>query len=89
MLGKIFLSAVLLTLVGCATTEPQIRIETKEVKVPVAIPCKTEDPVKPVVEFDKLRVEDNIEVKTKALLADRQRSIAYQKELEAALKSCK
>lgn len=76
----LIIGAALLS-VGCATTEPQI------VKVPVPVPCKTEDPVQPQYRFAP--PYDNMFDATRDLLGDRELSVAYENELRTALKSCK
>ena len=76
-------------LASCATPDPVIKYETVEVKIPIPVECKTPVPPKPDYNFDKLRIEDTIYDKTKALLADRLLRDAYEKELKAALESCK
>lgn len=87
MKNKLILASLIL-LTGCATQE-QVRYETVRVEVPIPVVCKTPDPEKPQYNFDKLKPEDTIHDKVKALLADRLLKEAYEKELEAALKSCK
>lgn len=72
--------AVLAT--GCASV-PDI----KEVKVPIAVPCKTEDPMVPTYRFSP--PYDNIFDAVRDLMGDREVSTAYENELRAALKSCK
>ena len=80
----IALSAVML-MSACATTEPTII--TKEVKVPVPVPCKTQDPATPAYRFTP--PYDNVFDATRDLLGDRELSLAYENELRTALKSCK
>lgn len=81
-----FISLIFLT--ACSTTPPGIKIVTQEVKVPVSVPCKVKTPTKPDFNFDKLKIEDNLETKTRSLLADRLLHLGYETELEAALNSC-
>lgn len=77
--------ASLVLLSACATTEPTI--VTKEVKVPVPVPCKTEEPASPPYRFAP--PYDNVFDATRDLLGDRELSLAYENELRTALKSCK
>lgn len=77
-----------LALAACAHTEPVIKVEVREVKVPVAVPCKAEIPAKPDFNFGKIDPDDNLFNKTKAVLADRKLHLAYEEELLTALKSC-
>lgn len=77
-----------LMLSACASS-PIISTVVQKVEVPVTIPCKAEEPVKPDFNFDKLAEENDIFDKAKALLADRKLHLGYETELSAALKSCK
>ena len=79
----------LLFLSACGTTEPLIRVETKEVKVPVPVACKTADPALPDYNVPKLTVNSTIFEKTQAYLADSELRKGYEKELLAALASCR
>jgi hypothetical protein len=89
MLKNKFLVVILALFVsGCAHKEV-IKYETVTVEVPIPIGCLTSIPERPDFIFNKITIESDIFEKVKALLADRNLSIAYQKELEAALASCK
>lgn len=77
-----------LLLVACASTQPVIKTEVQYVQVPVAVPCKVDIPSPPEYAFPNLKPEHDIYVKTKVILADRRRSIAYEAELLAALTAC-
>jgi hypothetical protein len=74
---------MLASLGGCATfgTVPE------EVKIPIAVACKTEDPNVPTFRFNP--PYDNIFDATRDLMGDREVALAYENELRAALKSCK
>lgn len=85
---KYVLILVSLVLTGCVTPDPVVKVEIQEVKVPVAIPCKTSIPTRPDFNFDKLTKEDDLYRKTQSLLADRKLYQGYEIELLAALKSC-
>lgn len=76
-------------LTGCASTDPVVTVVTQEVKVPIAVPCKEELPIKPDYCFPKLLETADILEKTKCLLSDRLKSIGYEIELVAKLKACK
>jgi hypothetical protein len=80
---------VTLLLTGCVTTKEVIRYETKEVKVPIPIKCETPIPEVPDFNFPKLKEEDTIFDKVKALLADRNLHLGYEEQLLTALQSCK
>jgi hypothetical protein len=71
---------LLLALTGCAT---------QEVKVPIPVACKTEEPKVPAYTFETLSKDDTLFNKVKSLLSDRELALAYEIELRAALQSCK
>ena len=74
--------ALSLFLVGCAHTQgPDF------VNIGVAVKCKTADPAKPSYRYSP--PYENVFDGTRDLLGDRELSQAYEKELEAALRSCK
>jgi hypothetical protein len=75
-------------LAGCATTKPVIDVQTQEVFVPIATPCKAVVPSRPDFNFDKVTKTDDVFDKTKSLLADRKLHLGYETELLAALTSC-
>lgn len=87
MLSRVLIISSLLTITACSSTGG-IKIETKEVLVPVSVPCQVETPVKPKYNFDSLSVDADIFSKVKAILADRLLQKSYESELEMALKSC-
>ena len=82
----LILSIILLS--GCATTEPVINTVIQKVEIPIAVPCKAVIPVKPDFNFDKLKADQDVFEKTKALLADRKLHIGYEGELLTTLNSC-
>jgi hypothetical protein len=79
---KYLILALAVLVTGCATAP-----EIKEVMVPIAVPCKTEDPVAPTYRFSP--PYDNIFDAVRDLMGDREVAIAYENELRIALKSCK
>lgn len=70
-------------LAGCATTATQ----SPQVSIPVAVPCKTEDPAQPSYRFSP--PYDKTFDAVRDLLGDREAALAYENELRIALKSCK
>jgi len=88
MLNKLILIPAVAILGACAHTEPVIKIEIREVLVPISVPCQAEVPVKPDFKFKALKAEDNLFDKSKTVLADRKLHLAYEEELLTALKSC-
>ncbi|MDH4432908.1 hypothetical protein QEP21_21490 [Pseudomonas shirazica] len=78
----------LLYLAGCAMkAEPEIRY--LRVEVPVQVPCRAPEVAVPPWAAAGLRKTDSLEVKVRALLAERRQRIGYEKELEAATRACR
>lgn len=76
-----------LLLAGCAgKVEPEIR--TVRVEVPVQVPCRAPVVAVPPWAAAGLQKDDSLEVKVRALLAERLQHIGYEKELVAANRSC-
>ncbi len=79
---------VTLLLAGCASrVEPEFR--TARVEVPVQVPCRAPDVAVPPWAAASLRKTDSLEVKVRALLAERRQRIGYEKELAAAADACR
>lgn len=60
-----------------------------EVKVPVAIPCRTADVARPAFAVDQLPIGATIDVQMRVLRAERHQRIGYERELIAANEACK
>ncbi|HEI9782234.1 hypothetical protein ACUNIU_25600 [Serratia sp. IR-2025] len=60
-----------------------------EVRVPVAVPCKTADVARPAFAVDQLPIGAAIDAQMRALRAERHQRIGYERELLAANKACK
>ncbi|MDP8772902.1 hypothetical protein QZR43_09925 [Serratia marcescens] len=60
-----------------------------EVKVPIAVPCKTADVARPAFAVDQLPIGTAIDVQMRALRAERHQRIGYERELLAANEACK
>lgn len=87
---RLILVAVLFALAGCAgqpAAEPEPRIV--RVEVPVAVPCRTNEVAVPPWAADGLKASDSLEVKVRALLAERRQRIGYERELLAANEACR
>lgn len=82
---KLFLLAGLL-LAGCATKPTQVQYV--RVEVPVQVPCRAPDVAVPPWAAASLRKSDGLEVKVRALLAERRQRAGYEKQLEAAVSAC-
>ncbi len=80
---------VVAALAGCAgqpVAEPEPRVV--HVEVPVQVPCRVKAPAVPAWAAEGLRKQDSLEVKVRALLAERRQRIGYERELVAAVASC-
>lgn len=80
---------MVVALAGCTgqpVTEPEPRVV--RVEVPVQVPCRVKVPAVPGWAAEGLRKEDSLEVKVRALLAERRQRIGYERELSAAVGSC-
>lgn len=76
-------------LAGCAgqpVAEPEPRVV--RVEVPIQVPCRVKAPAVPSWAAEGLRKDDSLEVKVRALLAERRQRIGYERELGAAVLSC-
>ncbi|KTT56387.1 lipoprotein [Pseudomonas oryzihabitans] len=81
---------MVVALAGCAgqpVAEPEPRVV--RVEVPVQVPCRVKEPAVPAWAAEGLRREDSLEVKVRALLAERRQRIGYERELGAAVESCR
>lgn len=79
---KFMLTLILLSVSACATTQGPL-----EVKIPIAVPCKTQDPTQP--QYHYAPPYDALFDAVRDLLGDRELAIAYENEQRAALRSCK
>lgn len=84
---KLFLACFPLLLAGCATQEPVVRIV--RVEVPVLVPCRSPDIAVPSWAATGLKKSDSLEVKVRALLAERRQRLGYERELVAASTACR
>jgi len=76
-----------LTLAGCAGAPSAPSYV--EVKIPVAVPCKTADVGRPACAVDQLPTGATIAIQMRALRAERHQRIGYERELIAANEACK
>lgn len=86
---RMVLAGMVVALAGCAgqAVEPEPRIV--RVEVPVAVPCRTDEVAVPPWAAAGLRKGDSLEVKVRALLAERRQARGYIRELEAAISACR
>ncbi|WP_437884633.1 hypothetical protein [Pseudomonas sp. LRF_L74] len=81
---------LVIALAGCAgqaVEEPEPRVV--RVEVPVAVPCRTKEVAVPPWAAAGLKKTDSLEVKARALLAERRQRIGYERELRAANEACR
>ncbi|AJG13704.1 MULTISPECIES: hypothetical protein [Pseudomonas] len=75
-------------LAACANkVEPQVQFV--RVEVPVQVPCRAPEVAVPPWAAAGLRKTDSLEVKVRALLAERRQRIGYETELAAAATACR
>lgn len=85
---RLLLISCALALAGCGgRIEPQVQYI--RVEVPVQVPCQAPDVAAPAWAAAGLRKSDSLEVKVRALLAERRQRIGYEKQLEAAVSACR
>ncbi|WP_409321399.1 hypothetical protein [Pseudomonas monteilii] len=85
---RITLIACALALTGCGyRVEPQVQYV--RVEVPVQVPCRAPEVAVPPWAAAGLRKTDSLEVKVRALLAERRQRIGYQRQLHAVAYACK
>lgn len=79
-----------IALAGCAgqpAVEPEPR--TVRVEVPVPVHCEPTEISEPAWAAAGLKRADSLEVKVRALLAERRQRIGYERELAAAIEGCR
>lgn len=80
--------ALALGLAGCAG-KSEAETQYVRVEVPVQVPCRAPEVAVPPWATAGLRKTDSLEVKVRALLAERRQRIGYEKQLAAAVDSCR
>lgn len=83
---QVLLSGLLLA--GCAA-RPEPQIQYVRVEVPVQIPCRAPKVAVPSWAAAGLRKTDSLEVKVRALLAERRQRIGYERELAVVADACR
>lgn len=80
---------VCLLLSGCAG-QPNVSPEPRVVRVdvPVPVPCRVKAPAVPAWAGEGLHKEDSLEVRVRALLAERRQRMGYERELVALVLGC-
>lgn len=64
------------------------QVQYVRVEVPVQVPCRAPEVAVPLWAAAGLRKTDSLEVKVRALLAERRQRIGYERVLEAAVNAC-
>lgn len=77
-----------LGLSGCAG-KPAPGVQYVRVEVPIQVPCGAPEVAIPTWATGVLRKSDSLEVKVRALLAERRQRIAYETELVVATSACR
>ena len=88
--GLICGSGLVLTLglAGCGgKVEPQVQYV--RVEVPVQVPCRAPEVAVPAWASAGLSKTDSMEVKVRALLAERRQRMGYERKLESYISACK
>lgn len=88
-MSRAFVLGVIAVLAGCAGQRPEPEPRIVRVEVPVAVPCHSDPVSVPPWAADGLRRTDSLEVKVRALLAERRQRIGYERELLAANEVCR
>jgi hypothetical protein len=84
---RVFLLGWIVVLAGCAARGPDVR--TVRVEVPVMVPCRVPEVSVPAFAAAGLKKVDSLEVKVRALLAERRQRIGFERELLAAATACR
>lgn len=79
----------LVALAGCAGDPVESEPRIVRVEVPIEVPCRTDPVPVPPWAADGLRKTDSLELKARALLAERRQRIGYERELLAANEACR
>lgn len=77
-----------LLLAGCATQAPP-QVQYVRVEVPVQVPCRAPEVAVPAWAAAGLRKADSLEVKVRALLAERRQRVGYERELAVVADACR
>lgn len=84
--GVAVLAGIALLAACAGKVGPQVQYV--RVEVPVQVPCRAPDVSVPPWAAAGLRKTDSLEVKVRALLAERRQRIAFERQLVAAVDAC-
>lgn len=86
---KWLIPVMLFSLAGCGNEVRKLDPVYVEVKVPVAVPCDPGAISAPAFAVDRLPIGSSIDKQMQTLRAERHQRIGYEKELNAAIDSCR
>lgn len=86
---KWLIPVMIFALAGCCKEMKKAEPVYVEVKVPVAVPCDPGAISSPSFAVDRLPIRSSIDKQMQALRAERHQRIGYEKELNAAIDSCR
>lgn len=78
-----------IALLSACAGKVETQIQYVRVEVPVQVPCRAPEVAVPSWAAAGLRKTDSLEVKVRALLAERRQRIGYEKQLAAAVGACR
>lgn len=85
----VLIAMILLFMTGCTHTPEKDPITVPvEVKVPIAIKCKIENPKPPEVDIGKLAIPKSLDEMGILLMRENEENRRYANELKAALDQC-
>lgn len=85
---RLGLMIVAVLMAGCSVQPAPVEVRTVRVEVPVLVPCKVRRIAAPAWAADGLRKSDSLEVKVRALLAERLQRQGYVDQLATAVETC-
>lgn len=78
-----------IALLAACTGKVEPQMQYVRVEVPVQVPCRTPEIAVPTWTAAGLRKTDSLEVKVRALLAERRQRIGYERQIMAAAAACR
>lgn len=84
---RLLIFTAMLALSGCASKAPELPPAVR-VEIAVPVPCKTKAVEVPAFAAEGLKKTDPLEVKVRALLAERRQRKGYEQLLLAAVAAC-
>ncbi len=77
------LGVVIILLTGCATTERLV-----EIKIPVPVECREQEPPRPAMDTETLKPDARIDEQSRAMRAEIEARQGYEDRLRTALRNC-